>query len=234
MRETDLYPPVKALLESQGYVVKGEIGDCDVVAARGDDPPVIVELKQRITLDLILQGVERQKISDLVYLAVPPFGGRTARRRQREVLGLCRRLGLGLMTVTLPPAAGVSVLLDPAPYQPRKSPRRQQRLLGEFQRRVGDPSAGGSARGRPGMTAYRQDALRCAAYLDQYGTGKPSIIAAETGVTKARAILYRDVYGWFERIGTGLYQITPKGREGLKTYADIVAELQANANEPEI
>ena len=28
-----------------GYVVKGEIEDCDVVAVRGDEPPVVVELK---------------------------------------------------------------------------------------------------------------------------------------------------------------------------------------------
>ena len=35
MKETDLYPPVKAFLEAQGYEVKGEVGDCDLVAVRG-------------------------------------------------------------------------------------------------------------------------------------------------------------------------------------------------------
>jgi len=34
MLETDLYPPVKAFLEGQGYDVKGEVQDCDVVAIR--------------------------------------------------------------------------------------------------------------------------------------------------------------------------------------------------------
>ncbi len=29
--ESDLYAPVKALLEGQGYVVKGEVRGCDVV-----------------------------------------------------------------------------------------------------------------------------------------------------------------------------------------------------------
>ena len=43
MREEDLYPPVKAYLESQGYEVKAEIGACDVMARRGEEPPVIVE-----------------------------------------------------------------------------------------------------------------------------------------------------------------------------------------------
>jgi hypothetical protein len=45
MPETDLYIPVKRHLEAQGYTVKSEIKGCDVVAVRGDELPVIVELK---------------------------------------------------------------------------------------------------------------------------------------------------------------------------------------------
>ena len=45
MLEHALYPPVKAFLETQGYVVKGEVNGCDLVAIRGEEPPVIVELK---------------------------------------------------------------------------------------------------------------------------------------------------------------------------------------------
>ena len=40
MLESDLYPPVKAYLEAQGYAVKAEIGDCDLLARRADEPPV--------------------------------------------------------------------------------------------------------------------------------------------------------------------------------------------------
>lgn len=226
MRETDLYPPVKAFLEGQGYTVKGEVGACDVVAVRKDDGLLVVELKLRVTLDLILQGVDRLKLTDCVYLAVPPFSGRTARRRRREIAGLCRRLGLGLMTVTLHPS-GVQVLADPLPYTPRKNRARAGRLLGEFQARVGDPAAGGSDRTRPGMTAYRQQALSCASHLARNGPTKASEVAAATGIEKARAILYRDVYGWFERTGTGIYTITPKGHDALETFRDVVASLPA-------
>jgi len=38
MKETDLYEPVKVFLEKQGYEVKAEITDCDLVAIRGTDP----------------------------------------------------------------------------------------------------------------------------------------------------------------------------------------------------
>ena len=53
MRETELYPPVKAFLEGQGYAVKGEVEACDLVAVRGDQAPVIVELKTSFTLGLV-------------------------------------------------------------------------------------------------------------------------------------------------------------------------------------
>ena len=225
MRETDLYPPIKAFLEAQGYAVKGEVEGCDVVAIRGEEPPVIVELKTGFTLALVVQGIARQSVSDTVYLAVPPFPRRAGRRN--DALALCRRLGLGLLTVRLRPSPFVEALLDPAEYRPRRRRRGLGRLLREFQRRVGDPNRGGSGR-RKLMTAYRQDALRCAAYLEVNGPTKAAVVAGAAGVARARVMMYTDHYGWFERpAGTplGVYGLTPKGHAALEEYADVVAGL---------
>ena len=225
MHETDLYPPVKAFLETQGYTVKSEIEGCDVVAVRGDEPPVIVELKTGFSLSLVFQGVARQGIADNVYLAVPPIRGRGGRRS--DALALCRRLGLGLLAVRLDPTPFVEALLDPAEYRPRRRRRDLGRLLREFQRRVGDPNQGGSGR-RKLMTAYRQDALRCAAYLDVNGPTKAAIVAGAAAVARARVMMYEDHYGWFERPAgapRGVYGLTPKGRAALEEYADVVAAL---------
>lgn len=224
MRETDLYEPVKAFLEGQGYEVKGEVGACDVVARRGDSPPVIVELKRSFTLSLVLQGIERQGLSDDVYLAVPPVGGRGRAGHLRGIAGLCRRLGLGLLMVDV--ATGkVEAVLDPAPYRPRKRKGRRDRLLGEFARRVGDPTAGGATR-RVVMTAYRQDALRCAALLARVGPMRAAAIAAAAGVARAGSILLKDHYGWFERVDRGIYRLTPRGAAALTTFADDVAAIE--------
>jgi Uncharacterized conserved protein len=38
--ETSLYGPVKRYLETLGFTVKGEVCGCDLVAIRGDEPPV--------------------------------------------------------------------------------------------------------------------------------------------------------------------------------------------------
>ena len=62
-RETDLYPPVKTFLEGQGYVVKSEVGAADVVAMRGGEPAVIVELKLSFSLALVHQCVARLAVT---------------------------------------------------------------------------------------------------------------------------------------------------------------------------
>lgn len=207
--ETDLYAPVKALLEKQGYDVKGEVRGCDVVGVRGDEPPVIVELKKTFGLGLVLQGIDRLGLSDVVYLAVGAWP-----KRMREVRKLCRRLGLGFMVVT---RDRVDVLLDPVPYQPRKNARKAKRLLGEHARRVGDPTQGGSTR-VPIMTAYRQQALRCACLLVNNGPMKLSVLRIEADAPNAAAILQQDVYGWFERVERGIYTVSPKGRDGVERF----------------
>ena len=232
LRETDLYPPVKAFLEGQGYDVKGEVSDCDVVGVRDEDELVVVELKTAFNLRLILQGVRRQDVTDQVYLAFAVQAGRPVasvwRRQRRDVMKLCRRLGLGLMTVRFEAAgpSGIEVLLDPAPCTPRKHARRRGMLLREFQRRVGDPNEGGVTR-RKIVTAYRQDALRCAAHLDRAGATRAAVLKAETGVSRAPQILQKDHYGWFERVERGVYALMPQGAEALAAYADVVAQLQS-------
>lgn len=225
MAETELYPPVKAYLEAQGYEVKGEVQGCDVVARRGSEAPVIVELKTSFSLALILQAVRRLSVADAVYIAAPPFRGKSARQQVRDITALCRRVGLGLMFVRVEPTTAVDVVCDPVPYQPRKNRRQQARLLKEFEHRVGDPTAGGSSTRAPRMTAYRQDALRCARYLAENGSAKGAVIARETSVPKATALMYRDVYGWFERPEKGLYQLSPKGHAALEQFADVLKRL---------
>ena len=230
--ETALYAPIKAFLEGQGYEVKSEISNCDVVALRESDAPVIVELKSAFSLPLLLQGVRRQAISDCVYLAFPAAAKRgrqsTWHRHYRDIIKLCRRLGLGLISVRIDPEAGdhVDVHVDPGAYQPRKNKRRQGLLLREFQRRVGDPNTGGMSK-RPIVTAYRQDALKCASYMGLNGPSKAAMIKSNTGVSRAPRILQRDVYGWFQRTERGVYELTPKGHRALDVYADIVKSLAA-------
>jgi hypothetical protein len=203
--ESDLYGPVKVLLEGQGYEVKGEIVGCDVVGVRGDEPPVVVELKRSFGLALVLQGIDRLALTDAVYLAVGAWP-----RRIDDAKRLCRRVGLGLIVVS---RGRADVVLDPLPYVPRRNRRRTARLLDEHRRRVGDPTVGGSVR-RPIMTAYRQEALRCVACLAD-GPLQVRELRAAGDAPHAARILQSNVYGWFERVGRGAYALSPLGEQVL-------------------
>ncbi len=221
--ERELYAPVKAFLEKQGYQVKAEIRGCDVVALRGQEPPVIVELKRKFNLDLVLQGVDRQALSDRVYLAVDGDTARGRRRNRpdgRAVRKLCRMLGLGLLLVHhgRRKGQGVDVVLDPGPYKPRKNAWRVGMLLGEHQKRVGDPNTGGVT--RVGIvTAYRQEALRCAQVLRRDGKTRPAALRERARAPRAASILRSDVYGWFQRVERGVYALSDKGVKALVAYA---------------
>lgn len=219
-RETDLYPPVKAFLEDQGYVVKAEVGAADVVAVRGAEPPVVVELKLGFTLSLFQQCVARMSVTDDVYMAVVRQPGKRFAKAVKDNTVLARRLGLGLITVRLSDGL-VEVHCDPGPYAPRKSPKRQAALLREFARRQGDPNDGGQTRAGL-VTAYRQDTLKLAIYLFEVGASRGADVARETGVTRATAMMRDNHYGWFEKVEKGVYGLTPTGADAVATAPRIL------------
>ena len=215
MKESDLYPPLKRFLEDRHYEVKGEVRECDVLAVRGEGNPVVVELKLTLNLDVILQAVERLALTPDVYIGIPA-SCRILKRKRRRIIKLLRMLGLGLVRIDPDRKRhAVEVLIDPGPYRPRRSKGRRERLLGEFQNRVGDPNVGGSSKRKGIMTVYRQRALAVARYLEDNGPAKASHIAETVEEPKARDIVYRNVYGWFDRVSLGLYDLSPRGKREI-------------------
>lgn len=211
--ETDLYLPVKAWLGAQGYEVKGEVGAADVVAQKAG-ALLIVELKLGFSLVLLQQAVARQALCDAVYVAVPRWRGKAGWKAFKGNVGLCRRLGLGVLSV----GADGTVQAHAAPghFQPRKSPKKRARLIHEFTGRAGDPTQGGT-NGQV-MTAYRQDALACAAYLAAQGPCKGADVAQATGVGRATRIMAANHHGWFMRVSRGIYGVTHAGAEAGHSY----------------
>ncbi|WP_320195345.1 DUF2161 domain-containing phosphodiesterase [Agrobacterium rosae] len=209
--ETSLYLPVKAFLETAGYSVKGEVSGCDLVGINGDEPPVVVicELKMTFNLEVILQAVDRAAIADEVWIAAKISAkgrGREADKRYRD---LCRRLGIGMLGIS--DRGDVSIIVASISPMPRTNPKRRSRLVREHQKRRGDPALGGSTR-KPVMTAYRQQALGCAAVLV---AGPLRVRDVRASVPDAGKILLSNVYGWFERLEKGVYGLTDAGRDAL-------------------
>lgn len=228
--ETELYEPLKLFFENQGFVIKGEVRHCDLVGVKEDlAEPLIVEMKKTFNLSLLLQGMERLKISSNVYLAVERSRAKRGAVNQRwsELSVLCRRLGLGLITVTFYKTKKpiVEVLTTPmAQVQPQtRNKRRQSKLIDEFRERSGDYNIGGSNRAKL-VTAYREKALRVALPLrnaEDCGIS-PASIRATTGVANVASILQNNYYGWFERVSRGRYILTPVGLAALDQYQGVL------------
>ena len=216
--ETALYLPVKRFLEGLGFTVKGEIGGCDLVALKGEDPPLVVigELKLTFNLELMLQAVDRAAAADEVWVAAKMSIRGKGRESDARYRNLCRRLGFGMLGIT--DAGGVEVLVAPATTAPRRNPKKRSRLVSEHKRRQGDPALGGSTRA-PIMTAYRQQALACASAL---ASGPCRVRDLTPDMPDAQKILRRNVYGWFENTVRGSYGLTDAGHAALKRWPQPV------------
>jgi hypothetical protein len=224
--ETALYLPIKRFLEKLGFTVKGEVGGCDLVALSAGDPPVVVigELKLTFNLELVLQAVDRAGACDEVWLAAKMSVRGKGRESDARYRNLCRRLGFGMLGVTS--SGQVEVIVRPATTAPRRNPKKRSRLVAEHNRRKGDPTVGGSTRA-PIMTAYRQQALACAAALAQ---GPRKVRELRPDMPDAPKILRHNHYGWFDRAERGIYVLTDAGHAALKRWPQQLMEI-ADAGE---
>ena len=215
--ESDLSAPVTAYLSSLGFTTRAEVKHCDITATL-DDMLVVVELKTAFCLDLVLQAVERQTLADAVYVALPAGGvfGKSARfdKKRRGVETLLRRLRIGLLLVHFsdddaPPT--VECVFSPAATDPapKPKPKRRAAVVREIAGRTGDYNIGGTT-GVKRTTAYREEAIFLAACLEKYGASSASQLQVVGATTKARAMLFRNVYNWFERTQKrGVYALAP-------------------------
>jgi hypothetical protein len=161
--ETELYAPVKSYFEQQGYQVRGEVNHCDLVAIRGEEPAVIVELKKSFSIPLLLQAIDRLRLSRCVYVAfeMPNKGRAPHGASWPELRKLCQMLGVGMITVQFfkrkkpivliecnPPTVSLDVLiasplsavfnLSPIPVEPEGAALYAPTLLPRLNKRAAD------------------------------------------------------------------------------------------------
>jgi hypothetical protein len=129
---------------------------------------------------------------------------------------LCRRLGLGLLAVHpegQPRARrGGPRPRPPTPPPPQQDPRPPRACASTPAAKATPPPA---ARPAPARSSPPTARRRCAAPTCCAGTvGGPLPVAQvreEAGAPNAARVLYRNVYGWFEPAGRGLYRLTEEG-----------------------
>ena len=222
-KETDLYEPIRAFLEEEGYQVQAEVKDCDIAAVK-DGQLVIVELKKAFNLKLVYQGLERQSLTEQVFVAIPRPKKGAREKAWKDMLKLLKRLELGLLTVALDsPLKTVDVVLEPSDSLAWKNRKKREKVQAELENRQVDANVGGMTR-RKIMTAFREKSIRLACLLEKEGQVSLASLR-ERDMEDYVGILSRNYDKWFKRVEKGVYALSEKGQEALENedYAKAVA-----------
>ena len=220
--EADLYEPIRKHFIKQGYRVNGEVHDCDLTAVK-EEELIIVELKLNLNIDLLLQATRRQRLTDLVYIAIPK-PKRISRKRWNDIIQLVKRLELGLIIVSFSGnRKNVEFKVHPEQYKrmTSKNTRKKAALIKEIEGRSADYNIGGSNKTKI-MTAYKENCIQIACYLEKLGQMSPKALVALGTGDKTPLILQKNYYKWFERVERGIYVITEQGKKELEDYPELV------------
>jgi hypothetical protein len=224
LQEVDLYKPIQKYFVREGFEVYGEVKDCDIAAVK-EEELVIIELKLTLSVDLLIQAAKRQKLSDQVYIAIPRPKGRLNSKQWTDKCHLVKRLELGLIVVSFSGnRARAEILFHPTSMNRRQikaqNKRKRVALMREIEGRSSDFNIGGSSRTKI-MTAYKENCIQIACYLEQSGPLSPKALVDMGTGQKTSSILTKNYYGWFERIKRGTYVISEKGHEEIKEYPNL-------------
>lgn len=228
IKETDLNDPIKAWLELQGCHVNSEVMGIDMMGMYGSECIIAIELKLKLNLEVINQAVERQSISDLVYIAVcHDFKAVETKRFKRTLLTL-KRLNLGLLTVNFRAETPIVYeILKPESFDFEKSKRmklsRRYKVIEEFNKRKSNFNKAGSTRQKI-MTGYKEMCLLCAYHIAQNGPCRAKDFEAiEISSKKVSAMFASNHLKWFEKVSRGLYGLSDVGKLALTEYEDVLS-----------
>ncbi len=212
--ETDLYQPIRTFLEGEGYQVQAEVKHCDIAAVK-DGQLVVVELKKAFNLKLVYQALERQSLTEQVFVAIPRPKKGQREKAWRDMLRLLKRLELGLLTVALDsPLQTVDVVLEPSDSLAWKNRKKREQVQAELEKREMNVNVGGMTR-RKIMTAYREKSIRLACLLEREGQITTADLRTR-GMEDSIGILMRNYDHWFRRVEKGVYALSEEGRRALE------------------
>ena len=226
IQETELYQPIHDYFVKLGFEVHAEVNGCDLTASKNGEL-IIIELKLNLNLDLLIQAVKRQRLTEYVYIVIPRPNFSMFSRKWKDLCFLVRRLELGLITVSLKGEnPQVDIILNPSPFNREKSMRASQRktksIIAEIQGRHGNYNVGGSTRTKI-MTAYKENVIHIACCLKKYGQLSPKKLREMGTGKKTLSILNKNFYGWFERVERGIYKLSDQGNEELHNFPELVS-----------
>ncbi len=206
-KETQLFEPVRRLLEKNGYTVKAEVMDCDIAAFK-DNELLVVEMKRQFNLKVVYQAMERRSLTDKVYIAVPR-PKRYSDKNTRMMLKMLKELGIGLIAVGVEGAPIAEFIAEPDKTKSINY-RKKKRLVKEAEGRNMDINIGGSTQRRI-ITAYTEASVLALCHMEIYDTLNTAQLKKLGYPDKVRNAFNTNAYGWFEKVGRATYAMSEKG-----------------------
>ena len=226
LSETEMYAPIKDLLASQGFNVKGEVNNCDIAAER-DGELWVVEMKLHFNIKLLYQAIERMKITPYVFIAVPK-PKRINNKDFATAKKILKKLELGLITVSFAEQKHTAdIIFFPCEAKQNVPVTKSQRektalVINEMDSRIGD-TAGGSTKTKIN-TAYRERVIEIACCLREHGEASAAQLKNIYGcMEKTYSALRANYYGWFINTKKGVYALNDAGRMYLDDNAGDAA-----------
>jgi len=219
-KEENLYEPIRKWLVNNGFDVQAEVVDCDIIGIK-DDELHIIELKKSFSLQLVYQCLERQKLSNYVYAAIPiPKKGKRG-KALRNAKTLLSRLGIGLIAVHLYSRNSmVELISEPKIKKVRKNARRKKRVQKEIDNRSGNYNKGG-IKGSI-ITAYREASIYIYLLLQARGQATAAQLRKVGAPPNTSNILRDNHYGWFHKISRGLFAVDVDMEMIRKEFYEVV------------
>jgi hypothetical protein len=120
------------------------------------------------------------------------------------------------------------VIFHPLPFARRKRPPSRRAVLEEIAHRTADYNRAGSTRTKL-ATAYRENSIHIACCLLAGGQMSPAALRSLGTGQKTLAILRLNPYGWFQRVGHGIYALTAHGAGDLAAWPALKKKYLASA-----
>ncbi len=167
-------------------------------------------------------------MTDKVYAAVLVNYKTRRGKAFQNMIKLLKRLSLGLIIV-YEKKTGMTVekLLDPDFSRYNRSHIKEKRLMYEFESRSGDHNTGGVTKKKI-VTSYREKVLQIACFLEKEGAMSVKAIRLSTGVETAGSILQKNHYEWFVRVKRGVYQLSEKAPQEMKSFKSAYDKAKIN------
>jgi hypothetical protein len=173
-----------------------------------------IELKTKISLKLIYQAIDRQKVLDQVYIAIPKNALYQSKSLYRNFTHLLKRLEVGLIVVD---GENAEVMIETVPFDRNLSrsryKKRKSQIDKEARLRKNHKNVGGT-KGKK-ITRYKELVIDIGSYLLEHEKASPKDIKNNLNIEKTASILQKNYDGYFERVDRGIYQLTEKGKKEI-------------------